>query len=380
MTIPDDCRNPRPRPWWADGEFASLARERYERRHESPLRWGEWLNVRDEVRAEIAGGAQYPADVEAMVEEDETMLTIHQGDNLDYLRGAVERGERFDLVEIDGPYGQGLEGWDCLSEAEYVTHYAERLALVRQVLQPWGVVEMFGYPEMVALVRAWAAETGTLHLRRWVTWYKQVTAHKGRKVEVVAVFSRPDRPEKLPAFKVWLRDERQRRSLTITQAMALTDARRHLAGKGCGMMWFEAESSDIPQVHEYWELKSLFGVPDEFDDMTTYARYEGITDLDYIGKTYAERTAGLNDAGLRSKPIGLYLDIFRPVVPPREHKRALVLYGGSGNAAIAAARLGYDVTVCEADAARCDLIRRNFAQRIEHSLEGLPMFEGLEAA
>jgi hypothetical protein len=38
------------------------------------------------------------------------------------------------------------------------------------------------------------------------------------------------------------------------------------------------------------------------------------------------------------------------------------------------------VTVCEADAARCELIRRNYAQRVEHSLEGLPMFAGLEAA
>jgi hypothetical protein len=120
-----------------------------------------------------------------------TTLTIHHGDNLDTLRGLVERGERFDLVELDGPYGAGLEGWDVLTEPEYTAHYAARLELVRQVLQPWGVVYLFGYPEMVALVRAWAQQSGALHLRRWINWYKQVTAHKGRKVEAIALFTMP---------------------------------------------------------------------------------------------------------------------------------------------------------------------------------------------
>jgi 23S rRNA G2069 N7-methylase RlmK/C1962 C5-methylase RlmI len=64
------------------------------------------------------------------------MLTIHNADNLDVLRDLAARGEKFDLVELDGPYGAGLEGWDVLTEDEYLAHYAERLTLVRQILQP----------------------------------------------------------------------------------------------------------------------------------------------------------------------------------------------------------------------------------------------------
>ena len=67
--------NPRPRPWYADGELAGLARRRYARRHESPMRWAEWANVRDEVRAELAGGAVYAADVAGMVREDESVVS-----------------------------------------------------------------------------------------------------------------------------------------------------------------------------------------------------------------------------------------------------------------------------------------------------------------
>jgi hypothetical protein len=93
--------------------------------------------------------------------------------------------------------------------------------------------------------------------------------------------------------------------------------------------------------------------------------YEDVTDLDYISTHYPESTRDLNDAGLRSKPVGLYLDLFRPVVPPRPEKRALILYGGSGNAGIAAGRLGYDVTYCEADASRCALIKRRYAWGVE---------------
>lgn len=61
--IPDHLRSALPRPWYADGELATLARDRHARRHESAPRWGEWVNVRDHVRADVAAGAVYPADV-----------------------------------------------------------------------------------------------------------------------------------------------------------------------------------------------------------------------------------------------------------------------------------------------------------------------------
>lgn len=296
--------------------------------------------------------------------------TIHNADNLDTLRRLAAEGARFDLVELDGPYGAGLEGWDVLTDAEYVAHYAERLSLVRQVLQPWGVVFLFGYPEMVALVRAWAAESGALHLRRWITWYKQVTAHKGRKVEAVLVFESPKPTALFEAFKDALRDQRRQRGMTVRDAMIATDIRADKVSTGerggGGFLWYEAASSRLPNPDEYARICQVFDVPRQFETLQTVLGGAGdLTDLDYIGRHYSESTRDLNDAGLRSKPVGLYTDLFRPVVPPRETKRALVLYGGSGNAAIAAARLGYAVDVCEADAARCDLIRRRYAWQVE---------------
>jgi hypothetical protein len=62
-----------PRPWYEDGELSQLARARHPRRHESPMRWNEWVNVRDHVRLDAAAGAQYPADVLAMVARVETI-------------------------------------------------------------------------------------------------------------------------------------------------------------------------------------------------------------------------------------------------------------------------------------------------------------------
>jgi DNA modification methylase len=293
------------------------------------------------------------------------MLTIHQGNNLDTLQRLADEGQRFDLIELDGPYGAGLEGWDILTEAEYVQHYAERLSLVRQVLQPWGVCYLFGYPEMVALVRAWAQQMGTLHLRRWINWYKQVTAHKGRKVEAIALFVQSPASNLLSEFKTLLTARRKAMGLNVGQAMALTPCRKHLAGKGAGMMWFEAESSDVPTAHEYLELKRIFDIPDYFDQLCTLGSYDGVTNIDFIGRHYSEDTRDLNDNGLRSKPVGLYLDLLRPVVPPRPEKRALILYGGSGNAGIAAGRLGYRVDICETDASRCALIQRRYAWGVE---------------
>ncbi len=60
-------RSTAPRPWYEDGELSGLARARHPRRHESPMRWAEWANVRDEIRADVAAGARYPADVLGLV-------------------------------------------------------------------------------------------------------------------------------------------------------------------------------------------------------------------------------------------------------------------------------------------------------------------------
>lgn len=293
------------------------------------------------------------------------MLTIYQGDNLDYLRRAAESGERFDLVELDGPYGAGLEAWDSLSEAEYVAHYAERLTLVRQVLQPWGVVFLFGYPEMVALVRAWAVQAG-YGLRRWLNWYKQRSMHKGRKVETIVVWTRDAvDPAKVERFRTMLRAARGSRTLEWVGAEALRRGHTCWWHRG-GNMYFETGSGNpLPSLQDYIILADIFGFdPDEWAGVIE-GSYEGITDLDFLSAHYPERTRGLNDAGLRSKPMGLYADLFRPVVPPREQRRALILYGGLGNAAFAAGKLGYDVDVCESDPARCERIRRDWAWEVE---------------
>jgi len=68
---------------------------------------------------------------------------------------------------------------------------------------------------------------------------------------------------------------------------------------------------------------------------------------------------------LRSKPVGLYVDLFKPTIPPTEKRKALVLYGGSGNAAIAAEALGYEVTVIEQDPKRCKLIEKRSSRLVQ---------------
>jgi hypothetical protein len=161
----------------------------------------------------------------------------------------------------------------------------------------------------------------------------------------------------------------------VTQAMALTPCRRHLAGKGCGMMWFEAPSSEVPTSNEYLELKHIFQAPDRYDMLCTLGRYEGLTDIDYIGNVYPEDTQGLNGNGLRSKPTQLYIDLFRPTIPPVNERRALILYGGSGNAGIAAAALDYDVTICETDRERCDLIAERWETEVERWRQRLAQLE-----
>lgn len=289
------------------------------------------------------------------------MLDIINSDNLIALERLAHDGARFDLVELDGPYMAGLETWDTLTEDEYVQHYAERLTLVRQVLQPWGVVFVFGYPEGCAEIKAWARQTNTLHLRRWLTWYKQRTAHKGRKVETVLLLTVPPSQVRLETFGAMLRRERMARGWTLADVGRLGG--RPWWHRG-GNLYFETTSGGHPSVDDFLTLARIFDFsPNDWTQVCSDA-YDTITDLDFLAATYPEDTRELNDAGLRSKPIGLYHDLFRPVVPPREQRRALILYGGSGNAAIAAGQLGYDVTVIEQDAARCDLIRRRWEWHI----------------
>lgn len=300
------------------------------------------------------------------------ILTIHHCDNLEALRRFAANGDRFDLCELDGPYAAGLEGWDILTDDQYLAHYADRLPLVRDVLQPWGVSFLFGYPEGCAEIKAWARQTNTLHLRRWLTWYKQRTAHKGRKCETVLVFEFPKSTSLWVDFQSWLRARRREMGITVKQAMIASDVNTYaVTGKndgergGGGWLWFEADSSRYPAPDEYDRMSKVLSIPPRFASLQSVESLDGVTDIDFISATYPEDTRELNDAGLRSKPVGLYLDLFRPTVPPRETRRALVLYGGSGNAAIAAGKLGYDVDICETDPARCEMIRRRWAWQVE---------------
>ena len=98
----------------------------------------------------------------------------------------------------------------------------------------------------------------------------------------------------------------------------------------------------------------MFGLEDNWNVIAH--NYDGLTNLDFWSNTYIEDTKKLNDNGLRSKPVQLYIDLFNPTIPPTDEREALVLYGGSGNAGIAAAALGYGVTLCEADPRRCEAI------------------------
>jgi hypothetical protein len=308
-------------------------------------------------------------------------LTIHNDDNLAVLERLAAADEKFDLIELDGPYGAGLEGWDVLDEDALLAHYTARLPLVARCLQPWGVSFLFGYPEGCAEIKAWARASGALHLRRWLTWYKQRTAHKGRKCETVLLLVQPRMSSLAGELSRCIAAERKRLGWTIAESMRRSDINAHLAGKGGGFLWFE-NGQTLPTRLEYQRLKTIFNLPDDLDIACEVGSYTDLTDVDFISPSYPEDTRDLNDAGLRSKPVGLYTDLFRPVVPPRDTKRALVLYGGSGNAAIAAGKLGYDVVCVEQDASRCEMIRRRWAWQVERRdetpLEELgPLFQDL---
>lgn len=291
--------------------------------------------------------------------------TLYRGDNLETLKRLKVDGKRFDLIELDGPYAAGLEDWDNMTEVEYITHYAERLSLVRDVLQPWGVVFVFGYPEGCAEIKSWAHRTEMLYLRRWLHWYKQRTAHKGRKVEIVLFFTKEkSRLDLLADFGNFLKSERNRRGWSLRDL-----------GERAGKEWwhrggnfFFETGRNAPNFDDMQILKSLFDFNGQWNHIShpgyISGNYEGLTDLDYFDKTYPEETAELNDSGLRSKPVGLYLDLFRPTIPPTENKQALILYGGSGNAGIAAASLGYDVTICEQSQERCEAIEQRWSRDV----------------
>lgn len=287
-------------------------------------------------------------------------MRVLVGDNLDALRGLVATNSKFDLVELDGPYMAGLEDWDDLTEQEYIDHYVERLTLVRDVLQPWGVVFVFDYPEGCAEIKSWAHRTNTLRLRRWLHWYNNRAAHEGRRIQVIIMFVLPPNSDLFADFRQWLRTKRLKMGITIEDAHNLTGI--HPGCRG-GYIWFESESASPPTAAEYAILKDFFGVPDYYDGLNEVTSCRGLTNIDFL-QVPVEQAAHLNDNGLRSKPIGLYVDLFEPTIPLTDKRRALVLYGGSGNAAIAAGALGYEVTVCEIDPDRCDLIRTRYDDEI----------------
>lgn len=280
-------------------------------------------------------------------------MNIINADNLEFLRSCKD--ELFDLIELDGPYMAGLEDWDNMTESEYITHYAERLSALRPLLQPWGVVFVFGYPEGCAEIKSWAHRTETLYLRRWLTWYKQITSHKGRKVENILLFWKDSPIISLKATGEFLLNERKKRNLTLRQIGEMAD--REWWHRG-GNLYFENGNGGFAPFDDICKLSEIFKF--KLSDWLNpfYENYNGLTDIDFFSKTYIESTETLNDSGLRSKPIGLYIDLFKPTIPPTEKRKALILYGGSGNAGIAAEALGYDVTLIEKDPNRCAEIQK----------------------
>lgn len=296
-------------------------------------------------------------------------MRIINGDNLQILKSL--EGERFDLAELDGPYMAGLEGWDILTEAEYIQHYAERLTALRPLLQPWGVVFVFGYPEGCAEIKSWAHRTNSLYCRRWVHWYNNQAAHAARRIQVAVMLTKHD-PSLMAEFKSWLKNARESKGMSLREARLAAGVNVQLldnpnASSG-GYFWYEADCSDIPTLADYQGIKRAFNVPDKFDVLPMLT-FEGVTNLDFM-KVPPEKAEHLNDEGLRSKPIQLYANLFKPTIPPTENRKALILYGGSGNAAIAAEALGYEVTIIEQDPKRCKLIEKR--SKRQKSLWGFP--------
>lgn len=254
-------------------------------------------------------------------------IDVITGDNLETLRGLVDQGAKFDLQA--------------------------RLALVRDLLQPWGVVFIFGWPEGCAEIKAWAHATGTLYLRRWISWFVNSSAHAARKIQTILVMVSWRDGDVVSEFRQAVTQARKARGLTVVECHQATGIRPYARG---GYIWFESDNGKVPNHEEYGILKKFFNLPDRFDVVPSYTAMKDLTDIDVV-RVPPEKAHKLNDAGLRSKPIQLYWQLFKPTIPPYETRRALVLYGGSGNAGIAAAALGYDVTICEMDPTRAEAIR-----------------------
>lgn len=281
-------------------------------------------------------------------------MKIYNNDNLVTMEEMKARGDKFDLIEIDGPYGAGLEGWDILTESEYIEHYTQRLSLVSDLLQPWGSVFLFGWPEMTAEIKAAAHRDQVLFLRRWISWFVNSSAHAARKIQAILFFVSWRGDDIIAEFRQAITEARKARGLTVVDCHKATGIRPYARG---GYIWFESDKGKIPNPDEYRTLKEFFGLPDRFDVVPSYTARDGLTNFDVI-RVPPERAEKLNDDGLRSKPIQLYWKLFKPVIPPNPEKRALILYGGSGNAGIAAEALGFQVSLIEASAERCEIIKK----------------------
>lgn len=286
--------------------------------------------------------------------------TIVTGDNLEALKTLKAQGAKFDLVELDGPYMAGLEDWDNLTEDEYIQHYADRLTLVRDILQPWGVVFVFGYPEGCAEIKSWAHRSGVLYLRRWIHWYNNRATHQGRFIQVALMFVQNESNSLVSEFRQIIKARRKEMGITIEQAHNLTGI-----SPGCrgGYIWYESDTGRLPGRKDYLALKQFFNLPQRYDLLPDLYAFQGLTDIDVL-RVPVEQAIELNDNSLRSKPIQLYLDLFKPTIPPTENRKALILYGGSGNAGIAAAALGYETTICERDTSRVEVIKWRWAKEV----------------
>jgi hypothetical protein len=201
-------------------------------------------------------------------------MNIINGDNLEVMRSL--EGQKFDLVELDGPYMAGLEDWDNLTEQEYIQHYAERLTALREVLQPWSVVFLFGYPEGCAEIKSWTNKTGTLYLRRWITWYKQITAHKGRKVECISLFM-PNKPQ-ARHFGAYIRGRREAKGLSAKKLGLIVDGvETGRVGKG---LYEAPHGKYLPPQDKFIRICSALGInPLPWWGVVDFT-FPGLTDID----------------------------------------------------------------------------------------------------
>jgi len=296
----------------------------------------------------------------------ENDLSIICGDNLDVM---VEMGKNlgkghyratFDLVEFDGPYKSETTGaeWDDLTWNEFRDHYETRFKIARYLMTPWGILFAFGYPEGAAEIRDVSIRESRLFLRRWITWDKTNNAHHGRKIEAILLFMKTDPKFDLLKFGEFIKKKRLERDWSLVDVgKKIGDPWVHRGGN----LYHETGSGGFPDQDLYLRLADLF----EFDPKEYFhivdPVFPGLTNLDLIRTPRTERAVDLG-GNLRSKPRILYEQIFRAGIPPvqiAERPRALIAYGGSGNAAIAAASLGFQTIVIEEDRERCaDIYRR----------------------